>query len=118
MTLEAPGATFRRTDLDQLQRRGITLEDARHQIEMMLPPPVPEKSRKKKPVVENMALKEFLHEIRRFAFYSDLDRALGGKLASLAEAGEHRPILVTMLAPTGLGFADKPKGLMPFHAYD
>ncbi|TMQ58372.1 MAG: DUF4301 family protein [Candidatus Eisenbacteria bacterium] len=181
MTLEAPGATFRRTDLDQLQRRGITLEDARHQIEMMLQPPVPlgidractvgdgivrlsetehdellklhheaaqtgtchwfvpasgaasrmfkelvvalappvpEKSRKKKPVVENMALKEFLHEIRRFAFYSDLDRALGGKLASLAEAGEHRPILETMLAPTGLGFADKPKGLMPFHAYD
>ena len=29
MTLEAPGATFSRNDLDQLQRRGITLEDAR-----------------------------------------------------------------------------------------
>ena len=183
MTLEAPGVTFSRTDLDELQRRGITLEEARRQIEQLfqppapltidractvgdgitrlsetghdellklhheasqgggchwfvpasgaasrmfkelvvaLAPPVPEKSRRKKPVVENMALKEFLHEIRRFPFYSDLEKALGGKgkLLALAEAGEHRPILETMLAPTGLGYADKPKGLMPFHAYD
>jgi uncharacterized protein DUF4301 len=181
MTLEAPGATFSRSDLDQLERRGITLEDARYQIELLLQPPpplsidractigdgiariadeeheellklhheaaqsgschwfvpasgaasrmfkdlvvalappVPEKSRKKKPVPENLALKQFLHEIRRFPFYADLDKALGGKLAALAEAGEHRPILETMLAAAGLGFADKPKGLMPFHAYD
>ena len=73
---------------------------------------------KKKPVPENLALKQFLHEVRRFPFYAELDKALGGKLAALAEAGEHRPILETMLSPTGLGFADQPKGLMPFHAYD
>jgi len=181
MTLEAPGDTFSRSDLDQLDRRGITLEDARYQIELLLQPPpplsidractlgdgiariadeehdellklhqeaaqsgschwfvpasgaasrmfkdlvvalappVPEKSRKKKPAPENLPLKQFLHEIRRFPFYAELDKALGGKLAALAEAGEHRPILETMLSPTGLGFADKPKGLMPFHAYD
>ena len=181
MTLEAPGLTFSRSDLDQLERRGITLEDARHQIEMMLQPPqpltidractpgdgiarisdeehdellklhheaaqsggchwfvpasgvasrmfkdlvvalapaVPEKSRKKKPVPENLALKQFLHEIQRFPFFGELDKALGGKLVALAQAGEHRPILETMLAPAGLGFADKPKGLMPFHSYD
>ena len=41
MTLEAPGATFSRTDLDQLNRRGITLDDARHQIEQLLRPPAP-----------------------------------------------------------------------------
>src|SRR5262245_14828399 len=181
MTLEAPGLTFSRSDLDQLERRGITLEDARHQIEMMLQPPQPlsidractngdgiahisdeeheellklhheaaqsggchwfvpasgaasrmfkdlvvalappvvEKSRKKKPPPENLALKQFLHEIQRFPFFGELDKALGGKLVALAEAGEHRPILETMLAPTGLGFADRPKGLMPFHSYD
>ena len=183
MTLEAPGATFSRTDLDQLQRRGITLESARHQIELLLQPPaplaidractvgdgisrlsedeheellrlhneaaqsgtchwfvpasgaasrmfrelvaslapaVPDKSRRKKPV-ENLALKQFLQEIRRFPFHSDLERAVaqsGGKLASLAEAGEHRPILEALLSPSGLGYADRPKGLMPFHAYD
>src|SRR5262245_22729440 len=41
MTLEAPGATFTRSDLDQLQRRGITLEDARHHTQPLLHLPAP-----------------------------------------------------------------------------
>jgi hypothetical protein len=40
-----------------------------------LAPPVPEKSRKKKPAPENLPLKQFLHEIRRFPFYAELDKA-------------------------------------------
>jgi len=183
MSLEAPGATFSRADLNQLHRRGITLDDARHQIELLLQPPAPitidractvkdgierlpdadhdellrlhreaaqaggcqwfvpasgaasrmfrdlveplappapERSRRKKPV-ENVALKQFLQEIRRFPFYPDLERAVGragGQLKHLAEAGEHRPILDAMLSPSGLGYSVLPKGLMPFHAYE
>jgi hypothetical protein len=183
MTLEAPGATFSREDLQELDRRGITLEDARHQIELLLQPPAaiaidrpctpgdgivrlsenehadllrlhheavqaggcqwfvpasgaasrmfkdllaslapppPDRSKRKKPV-ENTALIQFLQEIRRFAFYPDLARAVSGDgrtLLSLAEAGEQRPILEALLSPSGLGYADMPKGLLPFHAYD
>ena len=184
MTLEAPGATFSQADLDLLQRRGITLDDARHQIEQLIQPPppitidrpctvgdgiarlsdgdseellrlhnelaqagtchwfvpasgaasrmfkdlmapaaepVPDRSRKKKKPAENVALTTFLREIRRFPFYPDLARALearGARLDALAEALEHGPILEAMLSPSGLGFADRPKGLMPFHVYD
>ena len=184
MTLEAPGATFSRSDLDQLQRRGITLEEARHQIELLLqppapitidrpctvgdgierlaesdheellrlhheasqagachwfvpasgaasrmfkdllapaPPPVPERSKKKKPV-ENLALNEFLREIRKLPFYPDLERVLsargGATLSALIELGDHGRIIEAMLSPAGLGFGELPKGLMPFHAYD
>ena len=85
-----------------------------------LAPPPPVRSKRKKPAAENTALTLFLHEIRRFPFYSVLERAVGragGNLAALAEAGEQRPILEAMLAPSGLGYAELPKGLMPFHAY-
>jgi hypothetical protein len=82
-------------------------------------PQTPARSKRKKPA-ENTALKLFLQEIDRFPFHADLERAVkraGGDLARLAAAGEHGPILEAMLSPAGLGFADLPKGLMPFHAY-
>src|SRR3989442_1758481 len=41
MTLEAHDVTFTRDDLDQLQRRGISLDEARRQIELLLRPPAP-----------------------------------------------------------------------------
>jgi len=183
MTLEAHEVTFTQDDAAQLGRHGITIEEARRQIELMLhppsaltldractigdgiervpddqhdplqrlhgevagsgrchwfvpasgaasrmfaelvaplAPPPPSKSKRKKPPAENVALKLFLQEIRRFPFHSDLERAVGragGNLAALAEAGDQGPILEAMLAPTGLNYAELPKGLMPFHAY-
>jgi hypothetical protein len=83
-------------------------------------PPVPDKSRKKKPV-ENPARVRFLQELRRFPFYSELERAMPGgavQIAQLAESGDYVPLLDAMLSPSGLGYADRPKGLLPFHAYE
>jgi hypothetical protein len=42
--------------------------------------------------------------------------ARGEDLDLLAEAGRYRPIAAAMLEPWGLGYAHRPKALIPFHA--
>jgi len=62
----------------------------------------------------------FFDNLPRFAFYEDLAAALGADGIDLEEAvrnGEHRLILSCLLEKPGLGYADLPKGLLPFHRY-
>jgi hypothetical protein len=64
---------------------------------------------------ETLAL---LDGLERFAFYPRLVAqvaAAGRDLEALRRQGEVRPILEALLLPCGLGFADLPKGLIPFH---
>jgi uncharacterized protein DUF4301 len=56
-----------------------------------------------------------------FPFRERLDRDLAGRgqdLAALIGNGEFRPILDALLYAQGLGYAEKPKALIPFHAYE
>lgn len=51
-------------------------------------------------------------------FAGDLREALrkrGHDLDRLAEAGDYRSIVAALLDPDGLGYADRPKALIPFH---
>jgi len=62
---------------------------------------------------------EWFSRVREFAFYPALREAVAragtDPDASLA-AGEYAPWLEALLGPRGLGYADKPKALIPFHA--
>ena len=63
---------------------------------------------------------ELLTGLLRFAFYEDLAAALarqGRDLEALRAAGDRAPILAALLEPSGLGYDEKPKGLIPFHRY-
>lgn len=46
----------------------------------------------------------------------DMLRRRGEDPDRLAERGEYRPIVAALLDPDGLGYADMPKALIPFHA--
>lgn len=66
------------------------------------------------------AVRTFFDNLPRFAFYEDLMAALGADGIDLEEAvrnGEHRLVLSYLLERPGLGYADLPKGLLPFHRY-
>jgi len=57
--------------------------------------------------------------LERFAFYPALAAALarGGRDAkAMIASDDYRGLLEALLTPAGLGFADKPKALIPFHA--
>lgn len=66
---------------------------------------------------------EFLHffqNLRRFAFYDDLQAALsrhGLRLESLVAHGQYQEVLDYLLTPTGLDYANLPKALLKFHRY-
>ncbi|HEX4965289.1 MAG TPA: DUF4301 family protein [Thermoanaerobaculia bacterium] len=58
--------------------------------------------------------------LSRFPFYDDLAAALGKDgidLETAVRRGEHRLILRYLLEDVGLGYAQLPKGLLPFHRY-
>jgi hypothetical protein len=62
----------------------------------------------------------FLEGLHRFAFHDELREILasrGEDLQRLAEGGPARPVLDALLDTDGLGYADRPKGLIPFHGY-
>lgn len=64
---------------------------------------------------------EFFDNIPRMPFLPDLRDALaraGHSLDALRESGDYRPILEQLLTPNGLGYADRPKALIPFHPGD
>ncbi len=66
------------------------------------------------------AVADFLAGLPRLAFYEDLAAALarqGRDLEALRAAGDRAPILAALLEPSGLGYDDRPKGLIPFHRY-
>jgi hypothetical protein len=61
---------------------------------------------------------EWWNGIRKFAFAGALERVLaaaGLDLDALIAAKDYRPALEAMLRPSGLGYADKPKAVIPFH---
>ncbi len=69
---------------------------------------------------EYPSLREFMARTERFAFYPELKAALerrGKALEPLREAGRFREVLDCLLDPDGLGYAMRPKGLVPFHRY-
>lgn len=74
------------------------------------------------PAVE---VETFFAEIRRFAFFEELAALAATGGVHLAEQAGDRPpppadqraILECLLAPAGLGYAERPKGLIPFHRY-
>jgi hypothetical protein len=60
-------------------------------------------------------------ELRRFPFYEALDRRIrtaGASVETLLEEGKYATLLRFLLEPgAGLGLAELPKGLLPFHRY-
>jgi uncharacterized protein DUF4301 len=55
------------------------------------------------------AVRTFFDNLDRFAFRGDLDAAV--------KRGDDRALLTFLLEDAGLGFANLPKGLLPFHRY-
>ncbi|HEX9943310.1 MAG TPA: DUF4301 family protein [Thermoanaerobaculia bacterium] len=65
-------------------------------------------------------VRTFFESLHRFAFYEDLAAALGADGIDLEEAvrsGDYRLVLTYLLTDAGLGYAELPKGLLPFHRY-
>ncbi|HYX24908.1 MAG TPA: DUF4301 family protein [Thermoanaerobaculia bacterium] len=62
----------------------------------------------------------FFANLPRFPFYEELAAALGADGIDLDDAvrrGEHRLVVGYLLEDFGLGLAQLPKGLLPFHRY-
>ena len=69
---------------------------------------------------EYPALREFMTRLEHFAFYPELKAKLGDsgkRLQPLRDAGQFRAVLDCLLDAGGLGYAGRPKGLIPFHRY-
>lgn len=65
-------------------------------------------------------VKEFIDNLKNFAFYDDLKAVLkddGKDLDKLKESGELRDILDYTLSKKGLNYANLTKGLIKFHRY-
>jgi Domain of unknown function (DUF4301) len=65
-------------------------------------------------------VRTFFDNLPRFAFYEDLAAALAADGIDLDEAvrtGDYRVVLSYLLETPGLGYAECPKGLLPFHRY-
>ncbi len=65
-------------------------------------------------------VRTFFDNLPRFAFYEDLAAALAADGISLDQAvreGDWRAVLSHLLEKPGLGLAECPKGLLPFHRY-
>jgi hypothetical protein len=65
-------------------------------------------------------VRTFFDNLPRFAFYADLAAALAADGISLDQAmreGDWRAVLSHLLEKPGLGYAECPKGLLPFHRY-
>jgi len=62
----------------------------------------------------------FIKDIRKFAFFEDLERAMAGDgldVDSLLSNGLYKDIITYALTEKGLGLSDTPKGLIKFHRY-
>ena len=64
----------------------------------------------------------FFNEIKRFAFYINLNNCCikneGKDIDALISAAQHKIILANLLDKRGLNYGSLPKGLLKFHQYD
>ncbi len=66
------------------------------------------------------SLLKFFGNIKRFAFFHDLDariRSVGSSLDRLVHGGDLKAILEFLLTDKGLDYSSLPKGLLKFHSY-
>ncbi|MEG2531363.1 MAG: DUF4301 family protein, partial [Raoultibacter sp.] len=63
----------------------------------------------------------FFDNIRKFAFYDDLDaaclRMVGKNIATLLAEGQYKAVVAALLEVGGLNYGSLPKGLLKFHTY-
>ncbi|PZX54173.1 DUF4301 family protein [Algoriphagus chordae] len=65
-------------------------------------------------------VQKFMNNIEKFAFYEDLNKALGSQESSIYHAldtKDYKSILAALLLDEGLGYGNLPKGLLKFHRY-
>ena len=62
-------------------------------------------------------LQKFLSNLTKFPFAGLLEERLEKELGNVVASGNLELILNTLLGSDGLGYADIPKGLVPFHSY-
>ncbi len=65
--------------------------------------------------------RRFVGQLDRFAFFQELRTVLhrdGQTLEGLLSQGQYHTLLTSLLTPAGLNYANLPKGLVPFHAYE
>ncbi len=71
-------------------------------------------------VNESRQLIEFMDALPKMAFADELDQMMaeqGLNLRTLLQKGEYGPVLRSLLTTEGLGYSQKPKGLLQFHFY-
>ena len=65
--------------------------------------------------------KKFFDEIRKFAFYDDLNEACvkneGKTIPELISSGQFKDVVSDLLNSNGLSYGSLPKGLLKFHSY-
>lgn len=69
---------------------------------------------------DERACAEFFSNLKKFAFYPDLKKEMarrGLDPEAEAAAGRWGSVLAALLEPSGLNYADVPKGLVKFHSY-
>lgn len=77
-------------------------------------------SRAERGDAESRSLLRFMEGIENFAFYAELKSVMardGLNIEERISAGKFKDILQYLLTEKGLGLADLPKGLIPFHRY-
>lgn len=66
--------------------------------------------------------KKFFANIKTFAFFGDLNatcqRLHDADIDGLMAAGKYKEVVAALLEADGLGYGQKPKGLLKFHSYD
>ena len=65
-------------------------------------------------------VQKFMNNIKKFAFYDDLNEVLKSQNSSINHAldtKDYKSILAALLLDEGLGYGNLPKGLLRFHSY-
>ncbi len=67
------------------------------------------------------SVRKFFDEIKKFAFYPALDKAVksneGKNVDELLAAGQYKSVVANLLLARGLNYGSLPKGLLLFHSY-
>jgi hypothetical protein len=72
-------------------------------------------------ISQNSFINKFISQLKKFAFYADLDAQMQKSGAGIEEALENKDykrIVSTLLNEDGLGYGQLPKGLLKFHHYE